>query len=351
MMVTEFVTGRVTRYDMKTQEKKVIGEDLTMGLDNIAINSKGQMFISSSHNGGIQELYEDGHTREIIPPGMLIPSGVAIMNSSAGEELAVADYMNVKIFDTKTSRQTRQIPTCFYPWLQEKGHEKEFAQMADIMYKYSYVLNVGLPITAVPSDDGNTIYISSWPSNCINVYDLKQKRTTRTIDGNRPIYVVPFGNDLIVSELETHSVVSISPDGKRQTLTDGMDYPCGIAKQGKNVWVADWVRGEIVQVIADGKALAKPRVAASGLEQPEGIAIAKDGSLLAVESKIGRLVKINPGNGEKIVLAENLKTGLTPKLIAAPSYYFSGVTVGSDGSIYVSCDKGREVVRVKELKN
>ena len=88
-----------------------------------------------------------------------------------------------------------------------------------------------------------------------------------------------------------------------------------------------------------------------GLDRPEGIAIAKDGSLLAVESEIGRLVKIKPGSGEKIVLAENLKTGEKPGFKAPPSYYFSGVAVGSDGSIYVSCDKGREVVRVKELKN
>ena len=112
--------------------------------------------------------------------------------------------------------------------------------------------------------------------------------------------------------------------------------------QGNNLWVADWFRGKILQVIADGKALARPKVVVRGLDRPEGIAIAQDGSLLAVESGIGRLDKINPSSGEKIVLAENLKTGEKPGFKAAPSYYFSGVAVGSDGSIYVSCDKGRK---------
>lgn len=385
MLVTEFITGTVTRYDMNTKEVKVIGKNLTMGLDNIAVDSKGRMFISSSHNGGIQELYEDGHTRELSPPGLLIPCGLAIMNSPAGEELIVADYMNVRFFDTKTFHQTRQIPTGFYPWGQLKVLEKYFGDHAELVKDYSYVINLGVPITAVPAPDGNTLIISSWASNCINVYDLKEKRVMRTIDGNRPIYAIPFGNDLVVSELETHSVVSISPDGNRQTLaaglsflkgtstegkgswmptwlkvavvkvvakmSDGMVYPSGIATQGKNLWVADWFKGEILQVIADGKVLARPKVVVRGLDRPEGIAIDKDGSLLAVESEIGRLDKINPSSGEKIVLAENLKTGEKPGFEAPPSYFFSGVAVGSDGSIYVSCDKGKEVVRVKELKN
>jgi sugar lactone lactonase YvrE len=385
MLVTEFLTGTVTRYDMNTKEVKVIGKNLTMGLDNIAVDSKGRMFISSAHNGGIQELYEDGHTRALSPSGLLIPSGVAIMNSPAGEELIVADDMNVKFFDTKTFHQTRQIPTSFYPWGQLKVIEKYFGDNKELAKDYSYLIDVGMPYTAVPALDGNTLVISSWPSNCINVYDLKEKRVTRTIDGNRPIYAIPFGNDVVVSELETHSVVSISPDGKRKTLaaplsylkgastegkdswmpnwlkvavvkvvakmSDGMVYPSGIATQGKNLWVADWFKGEILQVIADGEVLARPKVVARNLKGPEGIAIDKDGSLLAVESKIGRLDKINPSSGEKIVLAENLKTGEKPGFKAPPSYYFSGVAVGSDGSIYVSCNKGREVVRVKELKN
>ena len=175
MYVTEFITGTVTRYDMNTKEVKVIGKNLTMGLDNIAIDSKGRMFISSSHNGGIQELYEDGHTRELSPPGLLIPSGVAIMNSPAGEELIVADFMNVRFFDTKTFHQTRQIPTSHYPWGQLNVLKKYFGDSAELAKDYSYLIDVGDPITAVPSLDGNTLIISSWASNCINVYDLKER--------------------------------------------------------------------------------------------------------------------------------------------------------------------------------
>jgi sugar lactone lactonase YvrE len=351
MLITEFMTGTVTRYDLNTKEKLVIGKNLTLGLDNIAIDSKGRMFISSACNGGIQELYEDGHTREISPPGLMIPSGVAIRNSPSGEELIVADDMNVKFYDTKTFRLTRQIPTSFYPWFKSKAIEKWFPEsFGELEKEYGYLFNVGLSYTAVPSPDGNTLVISSWPSNSVSVYDLKNRLVTRTIDGNRPIFALPYGKDTIVSELDTHSVVSISPDGTRQTLA-ALSYPSGLATKGKNLWAADWLKGEILQVVADGKVMASPKVVAAGLKRPEGIAIDKDGSLLVVESEIGRLNRIDPSTGETIVLAENLKTGLQPGFAAPPSYYFSGVAVGSDGSIYVSCDKGREIVRLKGIKN
>ncbi|HOE17104.1 MAG TPA: SMP-30/gluconolactonase/LRE family protein [Syntrophorhabdaceae bacterium] len=377
MLVTEFITGTIWRYDLNTKERKMIAKNVTIGLDNIAIDSKGRMFIASNHNGGIQELYEDGRTREISPPGLLIPSGGAIINLAAGEEFVVGDYWNVRFYDTKSFKQTRHIPSGFYPWVQYKG-QPEYAEVAK---DFSYLLNVGLPMTVAASPDGNTLVISSWPSNCINVYDLKENRVTRTIDGNRPIYAMPFGGDLVVSELETHSVVAIAPDGKRRTLaeglgmlkgadpekkswmpdwlrismlrliakmSDGLVYPSGMTAQGKNLYVAEWFKGEILQIVADGQVLAKPKVVASGLKQPEGLAFAKDGSLLAIESAIGRLVKIDPASGKKTVLAEHLKTGLKPGFKAAPSYVFSGVSVGSDGSIYVSCDQGNEVVKVKE---
>jgi sugar lactone lactonase YvrE len=231
--------------------------------------------------------------------------------------------------------------------------------------EYHYMLNVGLPLTAVPTPDGKTLVISSWQSNAVQVYDLEEQLIKRIIDGNRPICAMMFGGDLVVSELLTHSVVAISPDGERRTLAKGLEflgtgepketkapawlqrailgtvstfsagmvYPSGLAAQGKSLFAADWYRGEIYQIVADGEILAKPKVVAKGLEQPEGMAVAKDGSLLVIESKIGRLVKINPASGEKTVIAENLKTGEKAGFKAVPSYLFSGVAVGSDGSI------------------
>lgn len=373
MLLTEFMTGTITRYDMKTKERKVIAKEITIGLDNIAIDSKGRMFTASNHSGGIMEVFEDGSTKALSPEGLLVPSDVSIVQTSEGEQLMVADHWNVRFFDTRNFKQTRHLPSGFYPWVIPP---KDLG--GDLEKKYGKMRNLSLPFT-VSSADGKTLIISSWQSDCINVFDLQADRVVRTINGNRPIYAMQFGDNLVASELMTRSVVAIAPDGTRKTLAasmdmfkkpakpsslpiwfqkmvvgivsvfdDGLVYPAGMAAQGNNLWVAEWYRGQILQVVADGKVLSKPKVVASGLEEPEGIAVAKDGSLLAVESKIGRLVKIDPASGKKTVLADHLKTGEHPAFLAAPSYYFSGVTVGADGAIYVSCDEGREVVRVKE---
>ena len=376
LLVTEFITGTVSRHDFKTGATKVIGKNLTIGLDNVAVDKKGRLFIASNHFGGIQELFEDGSVKELAPTGLLIPSGIAIVNSSAGEQLAVADIWNVKFFDPKTSKQTGVIPSGFYPWTNKA---MKIDMPKEVTEPYRYLTDVELPITAWATPDGKTLVMSSWQSDAVQLYDLKERHITRIIDGNRPIYAMMFGNDVVVSELETHSVVAIAPDGKRQTLakglaflgtgppkaskapawlqrmilaivsffSDGMVYPSGLAAQGKNLFAADWYRGEIHQIVAEGEVMAKPKVVAKGLEQPEGIAFAKDGSLLAIESKIGRLVKINLVDGQKTILAESLQTGEKPGFNSVPSYLFSGVAVGADGSIYVSCDKTTEVVRVK----
>lgn len=375
MLLTEFVTGTITRYDMKTKEKEIIAKEITIGLDNIAIDSKGRMFTASNHNGGIMEVFADGTTKELSPEGLLIPQDVGIVQLPEGEQLMVADHWNVRFFDTRTFKQTRHLPSGFYPWVQPPDD----LGSPELEKKYGKMRNLGLPFTV--TSDGKNAIISSWQSDCINVFDLNENRVVRTINGNRPLYAMPFEDVLVASELTTRSVVSIAPDGTRKTLAeplsffknagkeqkpsslslwfqkmvvgvvaffnDGLVYPTGMVAKGNNLWVADWYRGQILQVVADGEVLAKPKVVAKGLEQPEGIAFAKDGSLLAIESKIGRLVKIDPVSGNKTILAEHLKTGEHPAFLAAPSYYFSGVAVGADGSIYVSCDEGREVVRVK----
>lgn len=376
MLVTEFVTGTVNRTDLKTKETKVIGKNLTMGLDNIAIDKNGRMFLASNHFGGIQELFEDGTTKELAPVGLLIPSGIGMLKTPEGEWLAVADIWNVKFFDPKTGKQTWVMPSGFYPWVDMAKYPDAGEEF---LKRYRYMIGTGLPMTAAATADGNFLVMTSWQSNCVQVYDMKERRLARNIDGNRPIYAMMFGGNLAVSELTTHSVVSIAADGTRTTLAaplglfkdagkeqkestwltrmvlavyaffnDGLVYPAGMAAQGNNLYVAEWYRGEVLQIVADGKALDKPKVVAKGLERPEGIAFAKDGSLLVVESEIGRLDKIDLASGKKTVLAEHLKTGEKAGFKAVPSYLFSGVAVGSDGSIYVSCDEATEVVKVKE---
>ena len=333
MLVTEFVTGGLVRYDMSSGEMTVLAEGLPTGLDNSAVDSTGRIFIASNHHGGILEVLEGGKTRELSPPGFLTPSSVAVLPTEDGDLLVASDFYGITFYDTKSFQKVRALPTGFYPFLKD-------------MESFGVSENVGIPIAAAV--DGSDLIIASWMSNTVQVYDLEEKGVTRIIDGNRPIYAIRFGDDLVVSELETQSVVSISPEGQRSTLVDGIAVPSGLATSGGDLWAADWSEGRILKLISDGKVLAEPAVLATGLSKPEGITVAPDGSLLVVESGAGRLVSINTTSGETTVLAQDLKMGLETTPGGAPTSYFSTVAIGSDGTVYVSCDKGREVVRLKD---
>ncbi len=335
LVVTEFLTGSLIRYDMKTKELTVLAENLPTGLDNSAIDSKDRIFVASNHHGGILEVLEGGKTRELSPPGFMSPSSVAILPTKDGDKLIASDYFGITFFDTKSFKKEKVLSTEFYPFVKNLTTEGD-------------TVNLAVPIAVDVDVEGGNLIIASWMSDIVQVYNLKERRVTRMIEGNKPIYTIKLGDDLIVSELKTKSVVSISPDGKRTTLASDIAVPAGIASKGGDLWVADWSEGKILKIMSKGKVLDKPTVLAKDLSNPEGITIDSDGFLLAVESGAGRLVRIDTTSGKTTVLAEDLKTGIKGTPGGSPTNYFSGVTVGSDGAIYVSCDKGNEIVRIKK---
>ena len=336
MLISEFLKGRVSRFDLATKELTVLSDKLGTGLDNVGVDSTDRIFGASNNYGGINEILADGSLRELSPLGLLTPSGLTVMQGSSGEQLALADYANVHFYDIESMKEVRTLSTGFYP------HVKDDKELGEAM-------NFVLPFT-VAVDDAKLI-ATSYISNAVSVFDLQQNRVTRNIEGNTPINAIGFGGDIVVAELKTESVVSIAPNGERRTLASGISVPSGLAARQKDLWAADWSKGQILKVVSDGKVLERPSVLVEGLAQPEGMAVAPDGSILVVESGAGRLLKVDPSNGKAAVLTDKLTTGLKGPSTVPPTNYFSAVAVGADGSIYVSCDAGREVVRLKGVWN
>lgn len=332
MLVTEFLLGRLVRYDLSTGESTVISDQLPTGLDNVAVDSKDRMFVSSNHNGGIVEVFEDGRLRELSPPGLLTPSSVAVLSTPQGERLVVSDFYNIRFFETESFRLERTIHTGFYPSVKD---DKNLGES----------MNLAFPITVACSE--NSLIISSWKNNTVQLFDLVKNAVVRTVECRIPIYAIKFGEELIVSEFETKSVVSISPEGRRSVLVEGIVNPSGLAAHEDNLWAADQSEGQILMIISNGDVLTEPRVVVTGLSQPEGIAATPNGDLLVVERGAGRLLEIDSDIGKFTVLADNLKMSVKMESGKSPKNYFSGVAIGSDGSIYVSCNENREVVRLR----
>ncbi|RLI13086.1 MAG: hypothetical protein DRO43_06375 [Candidatus Hecatellales archaeon] len=107
-----------------------------------------------------------------------------------------------------------------------------------------------------------------------------------------------------------------------ETLASGLKHPTGVAvaSDGK-VYLSEFGTEGCLRVYLPDKQLVD--VAISGLTSPAGVALAPDGTVYVVESAGGRLWSYNPETGESKVSGEDLQ-GIW------------GVTVGKDGSIYLS---------------
>ena len=113
--------------------------------------------------------------------------------------------------------------------------------------------------------------------------------------------------------------------------------PSGLATNGKDLWAADWATGTVSQIIRDG-AVITPVVIAQGLKQPEGMALATDGSLLVAETGTGRIVSIDPTTETATALAEGLDLGTPGAKGQPPTNTLAGIAVDPSGSIYVSAN-------------
>jgi sugar lactone lactonase YvrE len=102
--------------------------------------------------------------------------------------------------------------------------------------------------------------------------------------------------------------------------------------------------GKLTRVsLSDG---AKTTVA-DGLALPEGLAQTPWGTFIVAESAAKRLVEINPVDGSRRTVAEQLPIGLAGGPGMPPPYVVTGVAVGENGVIYMSADLNNAVYAIR----
>jgi glucose/arabinose dehydrogenase len=116
------------------------------------------------------------------------------------------------------------------------------------------------------------------------------------------------------------------------------------------LWVSDRATGNVWQLATGGEVLPDPKLTASGLDRPEGMAVAPDGRLLVAETGTGRLVAIEPATGDMSTIAEGL--GFNPDAPggAPPTMVMSSVAVGPSGVIYVTGDLANVLYRIEPVR-
>lgn len=322
--------GTVVRIYPSQQAFEVYVELPDLVSDNMAFDARGRMYLSDSDNGALYRVGQDRSVRLLSRGGLIMPGGVAVRKSASGSETVfVADFWSLAEYGTRgrlldLDRQTRMPGSLIEP-----------------------------QTVAV---DGSNLILSSWLSGTVQVWNPTTDTEVALYSGfAAPVNAIRFRGDLVVAQAGNPAaspavppgVVRQDATGTRSVLTTAVGLPSGLAATSDDLWVADWVNGKVWQLVADGTVLTTPRLTAKGLLRPEGMAVDRDGSLLVVEAGRAQLRRINLLTGGKSVVAAGLEIGVESSAGAPPtSPAMSSVAVASDGTLFVTGDRGSVLYRL-----
>lgn len=311
--------GTLLRLDIASGEKTLIAMP-GVGADNFDFDARGGIYISNAHEGSVSKALPNGKMLALSPGGLSMPAGIT---SSGNGTLVVAASQSLRSYDAQTGAQLTV----------------QHASIGD-------PTTVATPLTV--SAYGEQLLVSSWFSNTVQVWD-PQSRTIRVTyrDFAVPLNAVASGDDVVVAELATHRVVRRHVGSMdKEILMAGIPVPSGMAVADGSLYVADWLSGNIYQLMAGGFVLATPHVVVGGLQRPEGMALDAQGRLLVVEVGSRRLLRIDPQYPQVEVLAEGLAVGLQAVPGYPPSWLLSSVAADSCGRITVTQDLNNSLLRV-----
>ena len=311
LYVVDTATGGIWSVSLTSKAKKLVAS-LKSGLDNLAFDSRGRLFVSSMTDNGIYLVDKvTGASKTIVEGKLAIPSDIAVVTESGKEIVHVADVFSYRTVDG------------------QNGTVNDVLRVHGDTHSYPIGLSVG----------PKHVLLSSWFSMTVEKVDRKTGKLVATLsEFSAPVDALEANDGtLYVAELGSGNLVKVSPDGKtRTTVVKELRAPVALAQgPGNLIYVTEIAGGAVTQIdVATGAR----KVVADNLAGPEGIDVGPDGKLYVAEVGQKRVVSIDPATGTKTVIASNLDIGLAPYPGGPPALVPTGVAVAKSGTIYVSSD-------------
>ncbi len=323
LFVLDQTQGQVFQVNPASGAKSVY-VTIEPGLDNLAFDSSGRLFVSNANTGAIYEVRANGTVRTVSRGGFTGVGGIAVLPRGKDESVYIPSTFAITELNGQTGRQLSLVQALLG------------------------VSPLHSPMTVSP--DGAQLILSSWFANAVQVWDPATNAVSLSItDLAVPLNAIRFQGDIVVAELGVMPARVVRIDGtnhaQRTTLAE-MGVPAGLAATDQDLWASDWAAGTVVQIVKDGQPLTPPAVVAAGLQGPEGLAVAPDGSLLVVEALAGRLSRISLPDGTISTVAEGLELGAAGPPTMPPTWMLDSVAVGPSGAIYVGGDKANVLYRI-----
>ena len=317
---TQVASGQVLRINPRSGQRTLLAQ-LTPGLDNLTF--VGDRLFVSNFTGEITEILGCGQTRTVLAGGLNWPLDLAIGDDG---KLYVADGTYFYVVGPDGSLQT--VGMLFSP-----GYPGFVRGLARAGRGTFVVATSGGQIARYRPGDGETDYLA---------------------DGFDQLYGVAVGpgDSIVFAELGTGRVHSLR-SGNAEVLVAGLQDPVGVAfDPNGSPLVAESGAGRVVRLTATTETVV------DGLQRPQGILVA-DGTLYIVDAGAKEVIAFNLNTGDRRVIASGLPVGPPPGVepkplkgmppFSGPQGPFAGITIGPDGTLYVSADGDGSVLALRRV--
>jgi streptogramin lyase len=320
LWVVDARSGELVRVDLATGGKTV-AKQLRPSLDNLAIAPDGMIYVSNMANNEVQSFNPaTGELRTLTSGKVAVPAGLKI----DGNDLWVADVFGFRQVDVRTG-EVRDV----------------FRMQRDPDLDYPFAVGLSAKLFA----------LTSWFTGTVQLVDRQTLKTVETIHGLKaPFDAIPMPDgSVIYAEIATGSITRASGPkfADKSVLASGLNGPVQMVVGQDGALYVTEAAGKLLRIPLD--ASAPLRTVADGLALPEGVAQTPWGSFIVAESAARRLVEIDPSNGTRRTVAENLPIGLAPGPGLPPPYVVTGVAVGRDGTIYMAADRNNAIYRIRPV--
>jgi sugar lactone lactonase YvrE len=317
--VSDLTAGTLSRIDRVNGRKTLVHQFLP-GIDNLTIGPDDRIYVSSPGDNSIYRVNPASGAVEALRRGQLsVPGGVAVGPGRDGSQVFVADVFDWKRVDPRTGRV------------------------------FSMGRHVGRPIVQATSirASGSHLILSQWNSNIVVVVDSASGQVLRTVkDVEAPQDAVEdVDGILLVALRDKGQLIAIDRSGQRRIVADGFAEPVGLSLAGRSLYLTETGRGILWRInLADG---ARTRIAV-GLDRPEGVEYAADGSLYVVEAGAGRVIRIDAAR-RRTTIATGLPLGIRPGPDMPQAWVVNGIAASGDGTLYVTADGDSSLLSLKPV--
>jgi sugar lactone lactonase YvrE len=319
---TQVGSGQVLRIDPRSGERTVLAS-LPPGIDNLTF--VGDRLFVSHFTGTIVEILNDGNTRTLVPGGLSWPLDLAMTDDG---KLYIAD-----------------------------GHHMFVIPPGGTLQVVAMFMTPGFPgnVRGLAALGGGELVVTT-ANGQVSRYrpaECESDVLTEGLDQPYGVAVAP-GGAVVVAELGTGRVLSIKA-GNVGVLASGLKSPVGVAiAPDGSCFVAESAAGRVVKLSG-----SSVEAVLDGLQQPQGILV-RDGQLYVVDAGAKTVTCLDLKTKAKSIIASGLPVGAPPGVIpkplrgiapfTGPQGPFSGITAGSDGTLYVSGDTEGSVLALRRVR-